>query len=146
MAKKTVIRDADIDRIHALLKDYPDGLRAVDIPSALAMGRQRVWDHLAAGRRAGLFILCRAGGMTWWYSSVHAGIVKEKRAAALVTDLARRRERSRAWHMARVVKAIAEDIELLPVKRRVVSEWEQALVAPGPVSVFTLMGGSLSNC
>jgi len=135
VSKSTVIREADIDRIRTLLVDCPNGVRAPDIARNLAMGTDRVRRHLSAGRKAGLFILCCAGG-PMWYSCAHAGVARAKQAAALRIEMERRRARSRTWHEMRRVR---EDVaELLPVQRRIGQDWVQPCEAPGPTSVFTL--------
>lgn len=145
MPRAAILRQADTDRIRALLVDCPNGVRAPDIARNLGIGAQRVKDHLAAGRKTGLFILCCAGG-PMWYSLAHEGVVREKLATALKVEMDRRRARSRTWHEARRVKVDVEDVELLPVRRVIGRGWVKPPAAPGPTSVFTLGGCSLSNC
>lgn len=140
MGDKTIIREADTDRIRALLVDCPGGVRAADIARTLRMGTDRVKAHLAAGRKSGLFIF----GCAAWYSCAHTRVVVEKQAAALQFELERRRVRSRAWHAARRVKV--EAAAVLPVKQVVGRTWTSSLVAPGPSSVFALGDRVLSSC
>lgn len=145
MPKPIVLRDEDTDRIRALLVDSPNGVRLADVARALGLGQQRVIAHLSAGRKAGLFILCRTGG-TRWYSCAYAGAVRAKQAAALVAEVERRRAQNKAWYAAKQAREDAEDVDLLPVRRVVGRGWTPPPAAPGPTSVFTLGGCPLSNC
>lgn len=145
MPRPVVLHEEDTDRIRTLLVDSPDGVRVVDIVRVLGLGKERVYAHLTAGRKVGLFILCRTGG-TRWYSGAYAGAVRAKQAAALVEEVERRRAQNRAWYAAKQAREDSEDVDLLPVQRVVGRRWAPPPVAPGPTSVFTLGDALLRNC
>lgn len=149
MTKRANIVDTDRDflRIRVLLESSPNGVRSPDIAHGLGMAPSRVLNRLAFGRKEGLFVLCCTGSPAW-FSFLYADSVVERQVAALATEIERRQARSRAHALALRTRDVEADgdVDLLPVRRRVVSDWVGVRVAPGVNSVFALGDAALSNC
>lgn len=147
MTKRANIVDTDRDflRIRVLLESSPNGVRSPDIAHRLGLASSRVLNRLAFGRKEGLFVLCCTGSPTW-FSFLYADSVVERQVAALATEIERRQARSRAHALALRQQGGDDDVDLLPVRRRVVSDWVGVQVAPGVNSVFALGDAALSNC
>lgn len=145
MPKRIILHEEDEARIRALMVDSPSGRRVLDIALTLGLSESRVYAHLSAGRKVGLFIMCRTGG-TMWYSCAHASVVRAKHAAALAAEIEQKRIYAKAWYEAKQAREDADDFDPLPVRRVVRRTWDRVLTAPGPASVFTLGDAVLRNC